>query len=1015
MRGIRSAVVGILAISICQPAVHPELERGSISAVLLDPKEEPVRNTSVNVSHTVREHTDARRGGWSQGASLETATGPAGELTLAGIHAGFVDLRVTIPGMLPVSVETVRLREGEALVGLRWQSPGYGGRLLGSVIDEEGEPVAGAVIEVGERAHLQDVAVALGRANAATAIADQNGDFYAEAVPPGKHEVAAYAPGYPRSSLTEVEVAEGGEVALELVLRRCLPGTWTLAGTLTDPEGRPLKGATVLAAMPARYPHPHRPYEVRRRCSGQGGEFVLDCLPPDEPITVEAYDVDHGTWREELRSEAGEYVARAIELQAGPGLQGKVIGPDGRPLVRGEVRLRMERVAPGGWETAASPTLQTDETGAYRIVGLLPGTWGYKAGASFAWVASAEGVVLAPESGLIRHDIVFPSGATVRGVVVGPNGEPIPGAHVAFQRGWGGDERTRAGADGAFELSGLSPGHGYVHAQALGYCPTSIEVTLEHGDLFEGLTLQLGRGTTVSGRVLDPRGEPLPGADIRLGYKHVTWRGRIPAWSSSQIRHLPLALTEQDGTFTIRGVTARSLPLVVVSDWKTTYEDYRLTPAGPTEGPVRPLLVTWRLRSGEFSPAGGVVVDLAAGRDVSGVEIQLTNGPTEDQLCSVTGRIEDPADHFESVSGLTVLLSQWVLGPDDIVTHVGEAYIWYDKASADTEGAFRVERVLSGTYTIIAGARTDYVQLGETVLQPGQGVDLGTLQIPVAGAVRGTALDPQGQPLKGAWVIAHRNPRSVGRGHPGGERWTGPKAEIDELGHYRIDRLDPGYWFLRTTGGRIDEVHPLSAVKRIFANGKTAVLDFRPTYSGRISGRVTDSKGHPLPNVSLRMASGWVAPDMLAATDADGHYECSHLPPATYSVWATHPGCWPALPVAVEVSADRPAVVADFVLYPAAAIKGRVIGAARVENEWQAERPLIEIWAPTHRVRNVAPTSVRPTGAFGTQPLDPGTYVIKARRPDSPSGYWAESEPVAVREGEVAENVIVELPLHGGM
>jgi hypothetical protein len=1011
MTRMRSARLLLLVpLPLLLAPVNSPHDPGSIAGVLLDPKGEPVRDTEVVLKWGSRSAQPVYEMDW--GARLKT--GPNGEFLVEGVRAGFVILRITAPDILPLSSEHLRLMPGHALEGIELRSPGYGGRILGSVIDEKGDPVAGAAVVVGKPILAFDVVRTLdwARRGGASAISDADGTFRTRPVPPGKHQINVYAAGFPRWRRDDVIVRELGEVPLEVILPRCLPGTWTLTGTVTNEDGQPLRKAIVQAVVPATPPQREPAYRIVTSGTEEDGQFLLVGLPPDTTIPIEAYHLDHGTWWGEMKQEAGDHVTRAVTLLPGPGLRGTVIEPDGSPRKRDDLRMIPRRVAEGGWEHAVYVDQTTDEVGAYSFRGLLPGEYVLSSGVPATWDGRSKTLRIGPERDIAVHDLVYRMGATVRGVVVDPAGRPIERAEVSLYGGRGDGERDTTDAAGAFEVGQRSAADCYLHAFADGYWPVSLECAFDCGDVFEGVEVRLGAGPAISGVVRDVGGEALAGARIRVTGNHSAWVGTTPTWLYRDVRSDYATTTLDDGTFTIRGVTASSAGLIVAKDWDARCVDTRVRPGPPAAGPVRPLIHLRRLANHAFVPAGGVVVDVPRGGDVEGVEIRLTEGLPADELCTVSGRIEDPAGFFAGEDELKLLLSETLLGPHDLVLSKHPEVPNLDAIPVRLDGRFSAPGVIPSTYTIIAGANTEYLQLGELSLQPGERRDLGAIRIPIPGSVEGTALGEDGKPADGeAYVVAGRDSSDTWRAHINDGRWGLAKGAIDPAGHYRIDGLMPGYWFLRVVYPANHSRPPMCGIKRVFVDGGTRRLDLDHDYRGGFAGRVVRPSGTPVPEATLHLYSDWCVGKPKAKTDEDGRYKVSGLPAGTYSFEITCPRYWPTRVPAFAVPEEGLVTMDDVVLWPAAILKGRIVRPEGRAGRWTGPGPTIELWTATRRVRQEWWAHLTNEGEFESRPLEPGTYVVKARDPDSPTGFWAESEPVELAEGQVAENVVVELPL----
>ncbi len=106
--------------------------------------------------------------------------------------------------------------------------------------------------------------------------------------------------------------------------------------------------------------------------------------------------------------------------------------------------------------------------------------------------------------------------------------QPVPEAHL--QLSYAGqplepelsrDLRTLSAPDGTFSLGELPEGEARLVVSAPGYVSRTSDVTIVTGTV-QPLELSLKQGLFLEGRVLSPRGEPLPGATVHTGTSSTT-------------------------------------------------------------------------------------------------------------------------------------------------------------------------------------------------------------------------------------------------------------------------------------------------------------------------------------------------------------------------------------------------------------------------------------------------------------------------------------------------------------
>jgi hypothetical protein len=199
-------------------------------------------------------------------------------------------------------------------------------------------------------------------------------------------------------------------------------------------------------------------------------------------------------------------------------------------------------------------------------------------------------------------DIVLESGPVIRGVVQDRQGAPIPGATVrAYTRGASPPAEAECDEAGAFVLAGLKPGTLDVSARAPGYASTRQPVAVGTEDL----VIALDAGGTVTGAVVDGKGQPVSGAMVRA------------AADAREVDAPPMGLTSDgDGRFTLYDVR----PGLYVVEARAAghppgnVSDVRVSAGATTD------IGTLRLRSG--GALQGTVKD-AANEPIAGASVRV--------------------------------------------------------------------------------------------------------------------------------------------------------------------------------------------------------------------------------------------------------------------------------------------------------------------------------------------------------------------------------------------------------
>ncbi|HVR98468.1 MAG TPA: carboxypeptidase regulatory-like domain-containing protein, partial [Thermoanaerobaculia bacterium] len=331
-------------------------------------------------------------------------------------------------------------------------------------------------------------------------------------------------------------------------------------------------------------------------------------------------------------------------------------------------------------------TTTADDQGAFSFDGVSPGFVELRAQAPRRQSGRIEGLEVKPGGALTGVDIVLAPGASIAGRVLGPDGQPIPGAQVSLAETtqsmmsfafFGGPNGTDG--EGRYRLDGVAPGPRTLEARAEGYLRAVRDVDVA-GEM-EGVDFTLQKGLEISGRVVDDAGAPIPGATVML----FTGRGSFNAQ--------PLS-SGADGSFRIGGVPDGTYSLAARKDGYSLSRDEALT-------------VT------------------VAGASVSGVELKLMTGG------SITGRLSGL--EFSQLSRVRV----W-------------ANYEMNQGQVDADGVYRISGLAAGPWEVSAAIPgTSLHASGRVTLEPGASEAHLDLQFGHGHELAGVVVR-NGQPLAGA-------------------------------------------------------------------------------------------------------------------------------------------------------------------------------------------------------------------------------------------------------------------------
>ncbi|MBN2129565.1 MAG: carboxypeptidase regulatory-like domain-containing protein [Sedimentisphaerales bacterium] len=337
--------------------------------------------------------------------------------------------------------------------------------------------------------------------------------------------------------------------------------------------------------------------------------------------------------QETVTIEEGVTKRVAQTLTGIPKIRGVVRDPAGEP-VEG-VTLK---ILPGGREEAGS-----DAEGRFEII-WDPGFWGDREDTVFCLVARHEKRNLATATDIgedVRTlDVKLEPGVTLAGKVTDPNGKGIAGARIRTMLHLGnwGSTLTRDEAethpDGSFQITAVPPDYRYsLTAMADGFGEQDADV--QAGNAVDGrldvgaLSLPVAN-LSISGWIVDTRGQVVPNANISGGYGD----GQPDRCETE---------ADAQGRFTLDGVCAGTIGLRV----DARRNGKRLSASIVTEGGAADLKIVVREGRGPTQYLSGKTYDqiiAAGGRIIAGVAVDEDGTPVADVPVGVCCHIKTRED-----------------------------------------------------------------------------------------------------------------------------------------------------------------------------------------------------------------------------------------------------------------------------------------------------------------------------------------------------------------------------------
>lgn len=486
----------------------------------------PVRRASIQASSV----NDQGRGEPARSATTDDNGGfelrdlPAGRWTLRAAKTGYVEQQFGQRSAL-ATAEPVTLAEGQQFVAdFRLTR---GGAISGHILDEFGDPVAGASVSA---MRLQAAAQGQRMTRTGTSVpSDDTGAYRIYGLPPGQYYVSVNDPSAarmvvfssPDGSTVRADSADSVRIEAANV-------------TLVTNEG-----ATRTSYAPTYYPGTANIADAQRLTLGLGEErsgITLTIVP-----------------------------ARAARIT------GRVMGSNGAP-----VRATVSLVGPLNQSFSSSGGRSGSSTdGTFTLTNIPPGTYtlnviGPNVGSAPAEVASMPLVVNGED--ILNLTLVTGSGANIQGTVIAESGGRLPASRIRVTASPL-QSNPVAGAqvneNGTFALTGLlgiytlrfeSLPAGWIvkSITANGIDVSDAAIELRPADRVSVRVELTDRITQVSGTVRPTR-------DVRGGTV-VVFADEPSKWSSSS-RFVKTARVGDDGRFTISGLPPHQRYLAVAVDY----------------------------------------------------------------------------------------------------------------------------------------------------------------------------------------------------------------------------------------------------------------------------------------------------------------------------------------------------------------------------------------------------------------------------------------------------------------
>ena len=394
-------------------------------------------------------------------------------------------------------------------------------------------------------------------------------------------------------------------------------------------------------------------------------------------------------------------------------------------------------------------------------------------------------------------ELPAPRGAFEGAVLSRGTGVGIPGAEVTFSRG-GAAASVRCSTDGSFRFeppeagrwqlaAASAPGHA-PFAPEWGHSPVVFDA--RPGERVRGLALWLLPVRPYDGRVEDPAGNPVDGAEVRVVGSATGDRSLLPSSES--------ATSGPGGAFTLPAPDGSTL----------------------------------EARHPGYAP-GRTTLDLAA-RSSGRVVVKLGAAGTRGAASSIEGKVVSGGAPVEGALVAARLLLRG--GPGSAEELVAA------QATTDADGRFTLREPGPGRH-LLSASREGFTQARAVVARAGEEP---TIELTRGGTLAGTVREAGTSAPLATFRV------EVRRGGRGWKLLVGRATVVDASGRFEIRDLPPGPVVVAATAS--GHLPSADLEVTIPEHPGVAEVELRLGQGGRVSGRVTDrATGQPLPGARIAL------------------------------------------------------------------------------------------------------------------------------------------------------------------
>lgn len=738
--------------------------------------------------------------------AVDTVTADAnGQFQFLTLGEGAFTMRASAPGHQDGTADVTLMKNGNATVQITLSQ---GLVLEGIVEGPDGSPIPEAKVKARSQEREPGRMSPMGNENDKEVNSDAAGRFLFDTLTPGKYTLIVSHGGFATERVRDVPVPQEN-------FRVTIGMGGAIGGLVTDQQGNPIEGAVITV--------PDLSGIQKEAVTDASGRYQLPGLAL-KPSSKKSVSVHAPGFSRPESQRITVYEDKIVEvnfqLKRSSIIRGVVMDSMKQPIenVKVLVELMPTETNPvhrylGFDHSKVDGSFQIPDVGPAENVRLIA-----ESGYYLSWKSDATDI---GEGEDIEVEIVMEVGGAIYGRVIDESGRPLSGVKVyvvapgeSGVRDFLGGSSDSTEENGRFDnLKGLAPNNYEVVAELRGYLTARSEVIeLSEGKDVSGIQIQMTKGRSVAGIVVDNQANPIPSARITV------------IDISSGTRKIP-GLSESDGKWRVDELgqdpveiqcEAKGFGKQVYKDVPPDTEDLRIVlPAlGGIQGAVidvdgnpvqaysvkpEPIQVAEgyerpKTRFKTHSSPQGIFLceDLPPGTYRVNIQAPGYRGIKVEEVEVVSESITDTGAHTMVAGGV---LSGVVVDGDGrpvaaaAVSVVGGRSRFRDNRTSndqasmfsDSAGRFRFEGLKSGTVTIRA-SKSGYLSVKSKPVNPDQMTEDLVLTLGVGGSVVGVLLDKDEQPIAGENIYL-KGPTSK-RLPTGNNGWF----EFNDLpaGHYSV-------------------------------------------------------------------------------------------------------------------------------------------------------------------------------------------------------------------------------------